>query len=615
MNFQSLAQEIVKLVGGKDNVVSIVHCATRLRFKLIDRSKVEKQKLNQLAGVIQVRDSVGQLQVVIGNDVNDVYQKIIELTNLDEMDDQLKSSQEKGTILGNFIDIISGIFTPLLGAMAGAGILKGILTVVVAAGWLSKSDGTYTILHSAADSLFYFLPMIVAFTSARKFRADPAVAVVIAGALLYPDLVNAYVEEVVISFLGIPVFLTNYASSVIPIILAVYVMSKIQPMLNKYFPSAVKTFFTPLTLIAVMVPLTLLIFGPFGTFVSNWLATGYSFFYDNSPAVAGAFLGLTWQILVIFGLHWGLVPIALNNLSQFGSDTLGAMVTPAIFAQTGAALGVLLKTKLKKVKSIAAPATAAGLFGITEPVIYGITLRYKKPFLIGCIVGGFSGAIVGMSGAASTAVAVPGLTTLPVFFGEGFGMFIVAVILAFVSSAVLTFIFGYKDIMEQENEIELTKGNQSNPDDNVTIFSPITGAVIPLEEVNDSAFASEAVGKGIAIIPIEGTVYAPFNGMVTTLFPTGHAIGITSESGKEVLIHIGVDTVKLNGEYFHAKVEQGDSVKKGQSLCIFDLESITSAGFDVTTPVVVTNYMDYLDVLPYNNDNVTAGDRLLSVIE
>ncbi|MFS0881423.1 beta-glucoside-specific PTS transporter subunit IIABC [Metabacillus niabensis] len=614
MDHSKLAKEILTLVGGEQNVTALVHCTTRLRFKLKNREKANKAMLKKLPNVIQVMEMAGQFQIVIGPDVNEVYREIMMATNLDDVKEEEAQDEDKESFFNRAIDVISSIFTPLLGAMAGVGILKGLLILAVDFGWIVKEEGTYQILHAAADSLFYFMPILLAITSARKFRTDPYISVVIAGALLYPDLIEIYNEGLDITFLGLPIFLTNYSTSVIPIIIAVYVMSKIQPIINKWFHSSIRTFFTPLFLIATMVPLTLLVFGPFGTIVSKWLGIGYSFLYEGSPFIAGAIVGFFWQILVIFGLHWGLVPIAVNNLSQFGLDTFAAMLTPAIFAQAGSTLGVWLKTRNKQVKAISGPATFAGVLGITEPAIYGITLRFKKPFIIGCIGGAVGGAIVGVSGAAANSVAVPGLTTLPVYFGQGFPLFIIAIIIAVCIAAIGTFLFGYRDEEDDDEIVPSSKAEHPAIEDSI-IYSPLAGAVIPLEQVEDEVFSSGAIGGGVAIIPTEGKLFSPVNGVVTSIFPSNHAFGITSDAGIEILIHIGMNTVQLGGKDFDVQINKGDKITKGQLLATFDIMGIVRAGCSITTPIVITNSMEYLDVISSEAENVEVGERLITIVK
>lgn len=619
MDYKQLANKILELIGGEENVYSVVHCTTRLRFKLIDRKLANKNELEKLPEIIQVMEVGGQFQLVIGSDVYEIYRELMEMADLDHLLKRKNHSVHKEGLLNKFIDIISSVFSPMVGALAGAGILKGFLTIALALGLLEKDDGAYLVLYAASDSLFYFLPLILAFTSAKKFQADPFVSVVIAGALIYPDLIVAYDSGAEIDFFGIPILLTNYSSSVIPIILAVYSMSKIQPLLNKWSHAAIRPFFTPMLLISIMVPFTLLVFGPIGNYVSDWLAFMYEWIYDGSEILAGAFMGALWQILVIFGLHWGIAPIVTNNLSSFGYDTLAVIITPAIFAQAGAALGVWLKAKKKEVRSIAASASIAGIFGVTEPAIYGINLRYKKPFIIGCITGGIGGALAGYSGAKSAGMSFPGLASLPVFFGEGFGIFLLSIALAFGLAAILTYIFGFEGKLDIENEGTKQDAIITQPENKgvngIPIYSPFQGAVFPLSEVPDPVFASEAIGKGVAIIPIEGLLHAPISGVVSTVFPTGHAIGLKSDDGVEILIHIGIDTVQLDGEFFETFVEEGQQVQQGELIGRFDIQEITASGFNLITPVIVTNYLGYLDILNVEVDNVAVGDRIVTVLQ
>lgn len=439
-------------------------------------------------------------------------------------------------------------------------------------GWLSKSSGTYDILYASADSVFYFLPLILAFTSARKFGANPAVAITAAGALIYPNMITLFNDGAHITFLGIPVVLMSYASSVIPIIISIWVLSILEKFLNKKIHEAAKNFLTPMLCLMIIVPLTFLVVGPLGTYISQGLAGGYKFIYNISPIAAGAFMGAFWQVLVIFGIHWGFVPIMLNNLSRYGRDTMIAMVGPSNFAQAGASLGVFLKTKRPEVKAIAGSAALTGLFGITEPSIYGVTLKYKKPFVVATIAGAIGGAIVGLFGSSGAANAIPGLLTIPIFIGKGFVGFIIGIIVAYILGAVGTYLFGYKDEPQDSNNSD-SQANEAEVKDEV-ISSPLQGKLIELSDLKDEAFKTGLLGKGIAIIPENGTLLSPVNGTIETAFPTGHAIGIKSDKGAEILIHVGFDTVQLNGQYFQLLVKQGEKVTTGQPLLNFDIEAI-----------------------------------------
>ncbi|MFN2744849.1 MULTISPECIES: beta-glucoside-specific PTS transporter subunit IIABC [unclassified Bacillus (in: firmicutes)] len=601
MDVQTLAKNILRLVGGEKNVASLVHCATRLRFTLKDRSRADQKALEETDGVVTVVESGGQFQVVIGNHVPEVYKEIGRISNI--LAEPAADSGEKGNLAGRLVDIVSSIFTPLLGVMAGAGILKGLLLICTNAGWLTAEETTYTILYAAADSLFYFLPLLLAVTAARKFGANIFVALTIAGALIYPsilELKNSGADPV---FFGIPVVLMNYTSTVIPIILAVYVMSWLEKYCMHVIHESVKNFITPLICLVVMVPLTLIIFGPLGVYAGNGIAAAILSVFDVSPVLAGAIIAALWQILVIFGIHWGIVPVILNNIAVHGKDYIKPATAAAVFAQTGAAFGVMLKTKNKKLKALAGSTAITGMFGITEPAVYGVTLRLKKPFVCGVISAAVGGAIIGYSHSIAIASGAPGLLTIPIFYGPGFLGFITGISVSFVLSIALTYIVGFDDPAEEKKQRH--SGEQ--------IFSPLQGDVLPLAEVSDNVFSSGAIGEGIAVLPAKGIAAAPADGVVTTVFPSGHAYGITTEHQAEILIHIGIDTVKLEGKHFDPKVVQGQKVKRGDILAEFDLEALKQEGFDVTTPVVVTNPHQYSDIEKTGQNRVETGKWIITL--
>lgn len=622
MSNQDLSKQIITYVGGESNVISLIHCATRLRFKLKDQSKANKAALEKTPGVITVVESGGQFQVVIGNNVDQVYAKIMKETNLEDAE---KSSKNDGgsnstSILGKAVDLLSGIFSPLLGAFAGAGLLKGLLALFGQLGWIDAASGTYMILNAAADSTFYFLPLFLAFTAARKFQTNPFVAVAIAGALVYPTILTAFNEASEITFLGIPVVLVNYTSSVIPILLAVWVQSYVEKFFRSIIHESVRNIFVPMLALVIVVPLTFLVFGPVGTMISEALATGYTWVYNLSPLVAGVIAGAFWQVFVIFGVHWGFVPIMLNNLATIGHDTMMPMLAAAILGQAGAGLGVFLKSRNKQLKALAGSSTIAGLFGITEPLIYGITLKLKKPFIYASIAGAVGGAIIGAGGGRGFGFAMPGLLALPTYIGDGFLMTMIGIAVAFALGTLLVLILGFKDSVEGDMSPSASaSGNAAMATteslvEKEVIVSPLEGAIMPLEQLPDEAFASGAMGKGIVIEPSFGRLISPVNGTVTTVFPTGHAIGITSDDGAELLIHVGVNTVKLKGQYFDKQVKEGDRVKAGDLLLNFDVEQIRAAGFVTATPIIVTNSASYLDVLKTDKAEVKHGDYLLTVL-
>lgn len=455
--YDVLSKEIITNIGGVENIKSLTHCATRLRFKVSDKERIEMDNLENVNGVIKVLDAGGQIQVVIGNQVADVYNTIsdnyhLNTGNATTLDDDSEETESKN-ILNSFMDVVAGVFTPVLGALSGAGMLKGILILCTTMGWLVEESGTYRMLYAAADALFVFLPVILAYTSAEKFKANKFVAVGIGAALLYPDLTAAYSANEAITFMNIPVVLVNYSSSVIPIILSVFVLSKLEALLNKVTPDIIKRFFVPLVSLAVMVPATYLAIGPLADGAGNLLASGYTAMVSFNPIVAGGILGALWPMVVMFGLHWGFVPIVFNNIAQYGRDTLFTITGPNNMAQAGATLGVFLKTKDKDLKQLSGSAAiSAVLAGITEPAIYGITLKYKKPFYIGMFFSGISGAIVAAAGTGAPTLLGTSLLTLPGYIGQGFVGFLIACAIAYFGSAIVTYFFGFDDSMLEKKK-------------------------------------------------------------------------------------------------------------------------------------------------------------------
>lgn len=611
-NYDELAKQIVASVGGAGNVNSLIHCATRLRFQIKDSAKVDKKRLSQMEKVITVVEAGGQLQVVIGNAVGDVYDAILATSSIKAGDtdrDDKKSSDKN--IINMFMSTVSGIFAPILGAMSGAGLLKGLLILFTTMGWLSTEMGTYRILFAAADGVFTFLPVFLAYTSAKRFKADPFVSVAIASALMYPNITAAFAAKESLTFLNIPVVLVSYTSSVIPIILSVYVLSKLERGLRSILPDIVKNIFTPLLSLVIMVPSTFLVIGPVSDFAGKMLAGGYTALVSVNPVIAGFILGLVWPAAVMFGLHWGFIPIVINNISQYGRDTLFTITGPNNFAQAGAALGVFLKTKNKKVKDIAGPAAlSAVLAGITEPAIYGVTLKYKKPFFIGAFFSGIAGAITAAVGAGAPTVLGTSLLTLTGYIGVGFAGFCAACAIAYFGSAICTYLFGFSDDMLLEETTTETSADEVKKEEELA--APVNGTILSLSEVKDPVFAGGGLGKGSAILPDDGTFYAPCDGTVETAYH--HAVGMMTDQGAEVFIHVGLDTVKLEGKFFELFVKTGDRVKKGDLLIKADLNSIRQEGYDVTTMVLVTNSNDYADILTTEEKKAVAGNCMIRCI-
>jgi PTS system beta-glucosides-specific IIC component len=621
---QEIAERVLSMVGGEENVNSVVHCATRLRFKLKDEEKAETDKLNQDPDVIQVVRSGGQYQVVIGSHVSDVYKELMAHSGLGE-DSGEKEQGPKGNVFNQLIDIISSIFTPFLGAMAGAGVLKGFLSLALTLNWVAETDGIYVVLFSIADGIFTYLPILLAFTAAKKFNTNQFLAVCLAMALVHPTI-NGLGGET-LSFLGIPVIIgqMGYISSVIPIILAVYVQSYVEKFFKKIVPSFLQIIFVPLGVFLVMAPVTFIAIGPIGTVIGDFLGKGYNGIYGFSPLVAGAVMGGLWQVFVMFGMHWGFVPIMMLNLSPAGGgvDTLMPLLIPAVISQGGAALAVFFMTKDVKLKGLALSSTVTSLFGITEPAVYGVTLPLKKPFIAACVGGAIGSAFVGFSQVKNYSFGLATLFSLPGFIPKdtksmaGVIAAIIGIVIAFIVAFVLTFILKFDDKTKSANGTSSTNSleiKNDNKKDKIVLTSPLTGTIVPLNMVEDQVFSSGALGKGIAVEPTVGELYAPADGEITTLFPTGHAVGITTADGAEVLMHIGMDTVEMDGDGFEILAKQGDKVKQGDLLIRFDIDKIKAAGHPIVTPIVVTNSGDFLDVLDMEQTDVLHGEDFLAIV-
>ncbi|MBZ6013613.1 beta-glucoside-specific PTS transporter subunit IIABC [Leuconostoc gelidum subsp. gelidum] len=602
MDYKVLAENILNDVGGKDNIDTAWHCATRLRFKLKNEKLADTQKIENLDGVVTVVKSAGQYQVVIGNAVAKVFDPLAEMADLENVDSQNddKTTETKDNVLNRFIGFISSVFTPFLGAMAGAGILKGLLALFVALGWLTTKSGAYQIWYAAGDGFFYFLPILLAFTAAKKLKVNQFVAVALATTLVYPTLVAITASSQTINFFNIPVIPTTYTSSVIPILLAVWAMSAIEPLLDKIFPESIRNIFTPLFLLIIMAPLTLIVVGPLGASIGAILSSGVSAIYNFAPALAGALLGAFWEVFVIFGVHWTFVPVMMNNISRLGYDPLLPILSVAVISQAGAALGVFLKSKDTKMKSLAGSSVATALLGITEPTIYGVTLKLKRPFILASIAGAIGGAIAGGGQAHASSFTLPSLLALPTYLGSGFISVIIGLVVAFVLGTVLTYLFGFSKVGNDHTTIVAPV----QKDGVQQLITPVTGTIIPLKNVKDEVFASEAMGQGVAIVPNDNTIKSPVAGTISAVYPTGHAIGIISQYGAEVLIHIGIDTVELNGQFFKTLVQQNQKVSVGESLVEFDREAISEAGFDTTVMLIITNTPNYNVVV---TENTLAG--------
>lgn len=626
IDYRITARELVKELGGNENISNVTHCATRLRFILKDESKVDSAKVAKIPGVITTVQAGGQYQVVIGNHVKDAYQFVTELVTIDNS--QTGEDKQKVGIVSRIIDVISAIFAPFLYTLAACGILQGILGIFVALNAIDTAGGTYQILNFISWTAFTYLPVLIAVTASKKFNVNTFVAVVIACALVCPDYMNMVSAGEPVYFLGMKVQLLSYTSSVIPIILAIWIASYVQKFFDKYLPIVVRNLFSPMFTIVIMVPLTLLAFGPIGNTVGGAIGDAYNFLYNLSPIVAGMIVGGFWEVLVIFGVHWGITPVTVGNYANLGYDTFTGLQASAVFSQAGAALGVFFKTRDKDMKGVSLSAAITGFFGITEPAIYGVNLRLKKPMICGCIAGAAGGAIAGGFNAVSWGYNMPGIATLPAYFKAGhmtqFIGLLISILVSFLLGMILTMIVGFKEELPEEStgtariqekeKIPAEKKEETyseTAERRQEIECPVKGQVIPLSEVKDEVFSSKAMGDGIGIIPSEGKVYAPFDGTAEAVFPTGHAVGLTGENGLEMLIHVGIDTVELKGKGFKAHVNAGDTVKKGQLLVEFDKELIAKEGYDTTVIYIITN-MDAVKNLKIHTGNKEVSEKVMT---
>ncbi|WP_334327641.1 beta-glucoside-specific PTS transporter subunit IIABC [Gilliamella apicola] len=616
MDYEKIAQQILQLVGNKQNIISVNHCFTRLRFQLKDNNKANREKLLQTEGVISVVESSGQYQVVLGNKVTKIYDTLLPL--IGEIN-SIKQEQPKVSIGIKILNAFAAIFTPIIPAIAASGMLKGILAIAVIIGNYYSTDiktyNTYIILHAASDAVFYFMPIILGYTAAKVFKAHEFISMIIGATLCYPSMVSLMTSKSEVTFFAIELTKANYTSSVIPIIIAVFILSYIQRFLEKIIPEVLKIIMVPTFSLLIMIPATLLIFGPIGIYIGEFINWIYYYIMGVSPILLGAFIGGVWCILVIFGAHRAIVPIGINDVAQTGRQNLLAFAGAANFAQAGAAFGVFFKTKNKNLKTVAASATVTALFGITEPAIYGANLRLKRPMICAVICGAIAGGLMGWGGSYGNAFANQGVLTIPVYAEAGtkaFLCYLIGIGFAFFGSCIMTMIVGFNDIPNEEasKTVETTSSTQLTSD--TAIVSPVAGEVIALDQVKDEAFASGAMGKGIAVYPRVGEIVAPEDCTVTALYPTLHAMGIKLDNGIELLIHIGIDTVNLQGKYFQSYVHAGQHITKGTKLVSFDIDKIKQQ-FDLTTSIIVVNSEQYKNIEYCQQAQVSITDNLLVI--
>lgn len=600
-DYAQLAKDILEQVGGQENITRFSRCATCLRLVLKETPDGAADKIKEMPGVITVVMSGGQFQVVIGTHVQDVYAAMSSLVDTSLMSE----STEKVRLMDAIIASMSSIFAPFVYILAAAGILQGALIFVHYLAPSVAGTGAFEVLNFMSWTPFVFLPVFIAITASKHFNCNPLIAILCSCALINPswaDMASRIADGELITFLGLPLAKTVYTASVLPPIFMVWALSYVERYIKRVLPDVVRELFTPLLCMLIMVPATLVLIGPATSFVASLIATGYNTLYDVAPVVAAAVIGGIWQVLVIFGVHWGTTPIVLANYENFGYDSIQAFCGIAVVAQMAAAFAVALKSRNTRMKTTAYSAGITGFFGITEPAIYGVTLRLKKPFICGCIGGAIGAAVASLFNTYYYAYAgLTGILTVvnainpdnpSSFTGALLGTGITIVV-----TIALVYFVGFEDPVEaedkQKNDLNVTPELSPVMKKTATLVSPLKGEIIPLESVNDESFSQKLLGDGVAIRPAEGIVRAPCDAVISSVIGTKHAVGMTSTNGAEVLIHVGLDTVELKGQFFECLVELDQQVKAGDPLIKFDLQSIANAGYDTTTPFIVMNSDEY----------------------
>ncbi|CAI1087268.1 beta-glucoside-specific PTS transporter subunit IIABC [Serratia proteamaculans] len=613
MDYKQLGLEILARVGGKGNVSKLTHCATRLRMEFNDDSLVEAKAIEALPGVISVVERGGQFQIVVGNNVQQTFRTLQkEMGDLSGRQSE-KKSQARGGVISQIISVISTTFTPVIPAITGAGMIKALLAILKLTGTIDAASPTYHLLDTIADAAFFFLPVLLAYGAAIKFECNPILAMTIAGVLLHPNLAQMLAAGTPIDFIGIPVRMADYAGSVLPIIFTVWLMSYIERFAEKVSPTMIKFFTKPMIILLVTAPLALVVVGPFGIFLNDLVAAGATIVDGKASWLIPMLMGGLQPFLVITGTAWAMTPIATGQLSKNGFEMInGPGMLASNIAQGAATLCVAFRTKNKNLRQLASSAGFTALLGITEPSLYGVTLKLRRPLIAAMIGGGCAGVYAGLSGLVRYAFVSPGLAALPAFIGENPMNIVHALVtcaIAIVVTFALTWILGFEDPVEEQD----TAVTASLSGDEQQIFSPLSGQLVALDQVNDDVFSQGLLGQGVAIRPQEGLLRAPLDGEVVTFLPSMHAVGIKGDNGVELLVHIGIDTVNLAGQHFSSNLQIGDRVKMGDELVRFDLAAIAALGYDLTTPVLVVNSEDFPQLSCRQPGRVGFGEPIISL--
>lgn len=631
-NYGETAGRLVQYAGGKGNIKKAFHCMTRLRFNVKNKSLVDEKKITELPEVVGVNWHGDQCQIIIGNEVSAVFKEVEKLGVAADNDGAAEPAEKKG-IFSLVIDSITGCMTPMIPALTAAGMMKVILTILNTSGLLTEASMTYQVLSLIGDAAFYFMPFLIAANAAKIFRVNQSLALIIAGVFLHPAFVSLVAGEAAITFIGLPVTKVSYSYSVIPIIFMVWIMSYIEKLADAVTPKMLKIIMHPTLVILISAPIALIVVGPLGSIAGDGLAAAINFLSTKLGFVIVGILAAFFPFIVMTGMHHALTPIGLSAIATGGSDALifVSQVCSNV-AQSGASLAVAFKSRDRKMKQLASAAGISAVMGITEPALYGVTLKLKRPVVAAAIAAGIGGIVGGIL-QVSLYIAQNSIMAIPAFIGAKgmsnlvYGIIMIAV--SFIAAFVLTIILGFqdegekapdensaadKDEKEKTAKIEEASAPTGMPRKNVA--APMKGKIVELEHVPDKAFADKALGDGIAIMPEEGKVYAPVNGEVSCVMDTKHAVALTSDDGLEILIHVGLETVELQGTHFTAHVENGTRVKEGDLLLEFDMDAIEKAGYKIVTPVIITNSGDFISVLPMlkEDEHVINGDQLLKIL-
>lgn len=616
MNYNETAEKILHAVGGGQNIRMLTHCATRLRMEFNDRTKVNDAQVSAIPGVISVVEKGGQFQIVIGNEVQQVYRLLNKaLPEKKGAADDGRKEMPK-SIVARVISVISTTFTPVIPAITGAGMIKALLAILKLTGLIDATSSTYQLLNIIADAAFFFLPVLLAYGASLKFECNPILAMTLAGVLLHPGIGQLLASGNAVDFAGVNVLLADYAGSVLPIILTVWLMSWVERVAEKVSPSIIKFFVKPMLILLITAPLALVVVGPAGILLNDLVAAGAGAIERHASWLIPMLMGTLQPFLIITGTAWAMTPIATGQLSKNGFEMInGPGMLASNVAMGAATLCVALKTKNSNVRQLASSSGFTALLGITEPALYGVLLKFRRVLIAAMIGGGCAGVYAGLSGLVRYAFVSPGLAALPAFIGENPMNIVHALVTCTISVVVtfaLTWFFAFEDVPENNDKVRETPPPVEERRDDVQVLSPLRGQVVALSEVNDDVFSGGLLGEGLAIRPQDGVLRAPFNGTVMMFLPSCHAVGLQSECGLELLIHIGIDTVNLNGQHFHSSLHVGDKVTVGEALIQFDIAAIEQAGYDVITPVIVINGDEAHSLRLTHAAAVDYGDLLMA---